>query len=84
MMDDLLTDPRLHSGVMAILVTAGGWFIRREMRRIDQAFMQSAKRDELHQLRLDLEQRHQENRGRLERIEGRVDELYRDMVNHRE
>lgn len=87
-MDALLNDPKLHSGLVAVLVAAGIWFVKREVARIDKALAGAVRRDELKQLRQDMDRRHEENSGRLERIETgvtgthqRIDQLYCDLMD---
>lgn len=66
----------LLTGVIAVVI----FFIKREFKRIDDAIAASVRRDELSQLRADMEKRHTEiidrqdkrhaeNTNRLERIE---------------
>lgn len=85
-MEELLSDPRIHSAVVAALVGFGSWFVKREVKRIDHSLANAVKRDELERLREDMDDRHEENRGDLTEIkEGvnmthrRIDELYRDL-----
>lgn len=87
-MDELLNDPKLHSGIVAALVGLGIWFVKREVRRIDKALEGAVRRDELKQLREDMDRRHEENSGRLGRIETgvtgthqRIDQLYCDLMD---
>jgi hypothetical protein len=91
-MDEWINDPKLHSALVAILVAAGGWFVRREVKRIDEGLADAVKRSEFEQMRADLRQEHRENTGRLERIEKaidngitgthrRIDDLYKELIN---
>ena len=91
-MDDWINDPKLHSTLVAILVAAGAWFVKREVRRIDQGLANAVKRSELEQLRADMRREHQENISRLDRIETaidtgitgthrRIDDLYKELIN---
>lgn len=79
-MNDLFNDPKLHSGLVAGIVSAGIWLVRwlvkREISRNDQriaavekGLANGVKRTEFEQLRADGDQRHRENSERLERIE---------------
>lgn len=84
---DWLNDPKLHSALTAAIVSLGVWFVKREVTRIDRALAQAVRRDELRQLREDMDRRHDENLARLDRIEEsmesgntgihqRIDELF--------
>jgi uncharacterized membrane-anchored protein YjiN (DUF445 family) len=80
-MNDLLTDPKSWViGILGILGTIVTWLFKRELSRIDKAMEESVRRDELTQLRADIDRRHQEsahrqdkrheeNTDRLDRIE---------------
>lgn len=85
-MDDLLQDPKAHSIFWGAVLAVLGFFGRREVNRIDRAIADSVRKQELSQLRLDMDQRHRENVERLDRIEAattgthsRIDDLYRDL-----
>lgn len=85
-MDDLVNDPKVHSVLVAVLVAAGGWFVRREVKRIDEALAEAVKRNELDQLRQESDARHRENKSTMGEIKQtvsethrRIDQLYRDL-----
>lgn len=61
-MDDLLNDPKVHTVVVAMIAGLGGWFVKREVRRIDKGLENAVHRSELDQLRKEIDKRHAENR----------------------
>lgn len=90
-MNDLLTDPfKIIVSLFGVAMSILGWFVKRELSRIDKAVDDMVRKDELQQLREDMDQRHQENLGRLDRIDTattgthqRIDQLYRDLIERR-
>lgn len=91
-MDEWINDPKLHSGLMAVLAAIGVWFVKREVKRIDDGLADAVKRSEFEKLRTDMREEHQENIGRLERIEKaidsgitgthrRIDDLYKELIS---
>lgn len=91
-MDDWINDPKLHSFLVAALVALGVYLVKREVKRIDEGLAHAVKRSELEQLRADMRREHQENLGRLDRIESaidtgitgthrRIDDLYKELIN---
>jgi hypothetical protein len=71
-------------------VAVFGWFVKREIKRIDLALADSVRKQEFEQLREDMNERHRENLDRLDRIDTattgthqRIDQLYRDWIASR-
>lgn len=83
------SDPK--SLLLALVTLLGGivsWLFKREVRRIDRALTESVRRTEFEQLRKDMDRRHDENIGRLDRIDTattgthkRIDDLYCDLMD---
>ena len=91
-MNEWINDPKLHSIFVATLVSLGVFLVKREVKRIDEGLANAVKRSELEQLRADMRREHQENIGRLDRIETaidtgitgthrRIDDLYKELIN---
>lgn len=86
-MNDLLTNPTLHSIIVGAIVSLGVWFVKREITRIDKQLANTVRRDELQQIRRDMDRRHEENLERLDRIDTattgthkRIDQLYDKLI----
>jgi hypothetical protein len=71
-MNDLINDPKAVAATMVILMSIAGFFGRRELRRLDKAIENSVRRREFEQLREDMDERHQENLQRLDKIDTAV------------
>lgn len=88
-MNALLSDPfKLVVIALGAVMTLLGWFMRREMSRFDKALDDMVRKDELEKLRDDMDRRHQEHLGRLDKIDSattgthqRIDQLYRDLID---
>lgn len=90
-MNGLLTDPRFTAAVVLTLVALISWIARGHSRRLETLEREAVRREDLDLLREESNERHQENSGKLNNIEsgirethGRIDDLYRDLMNNRD
>lgn len=85
-MNDLLTNPTLHSLIVGAIVSLGVWFVKRYIQRgesqiesrfaaIEKQLQSTVKKEELTLLRRDSDRRHEENRE----VQSEIKELVKAM-----
>ena len=83
-MDELSLPAKIIDGLLAIMAAIVLWFTKRSVKQYDDR-IEILERDavriaSLNLFREQLAKEHQENRGRLERIEDRVDSILDEMI----
>lgn len=77
---DFVNDPKLHSALVAAIVSLGVYLVKREISRrdarltsIEEGLADSVRRNEFDQLRRDLHVEHKENLDRFRDLGEKVD-----------
>jgi hypothetical protein len=87
-MNELLSDTRFWLITLGtVIVGLVKYLLRGHAERLENLEMDAVRRKEFDQLRADLKDEHEQNSGRLDRIESgitgthkRLDDLYRDLI----
>lgn len=87
-MNDLFNDPKaIALWLLGSLMSLMAWIGNKHVKRLEALEGTAVRKDELAQLRTDMERRHGENTAKLDNIdEGitgthrRIDDLYRDLI----
>lgn len=87
-MNDLFNDPKaIALWLLAALMSLLGWVVNKHVKRLEALEGTAVRKEELKQLRTDMDRRHTENSAKLDNIDKgitgthrRIDDLYRDLI----